>query len=299
MKNVTCVLHHHVGTESAYEAGLNITTSPSAYTAQIDWLSARYTFISLEQLLSGELPQKPLLLTFDDAFQSVLDTVRAVLAPRGIPSVFFINPALVEEGGISLDSVLAWATHTAGFVEVCRILDLPERTDLGEIVVQDMAALGSAKRQQIIRILIDKLGRPNLTPRAPLITAEGVRELKSLGVEIGNHTNTHVHCRSLSAGERETEIVEAKARLEALSGQKVRSLSIPYGHENDLTPEVLDCARASGHEAIFLVHSRTNLRRLAPDIWYRTSLHNETPQQLRKEISTKPLLRTLKNMLLG
>lgn len=299
MKNLTCVLHHHIGAESAYEAGLNIATDLSAYKAQIDWLAAQYTFVSLEHLLSGDLPKKPLLLTFDDAFQSVLETVCEVLAPKGIPSVFFINPGLVEDGAISLDSMLAWSTHTAGFDEVCKILDVPLRSSLGDIIVQDMSALGSAERQQVIETLTDKIGRPDLSNRAPLITADGVRELQSLGVEVGNHTNTHVHCRSLSKQEQENEIVEAKTRLEDLSGQKVRSLSIPYGHENDLTESVLECARASGHEAIFLVHSRTNLRRPAPDIWYRTSLHNETPQQLKMEISTKPLLRTLKNMVLG
>lgn len=299
MKNVTCVLHHHIGAESEFETGLNIATDVSAYAAQIAWLGDRFDFISLEQLLSGDLPKKPLLLTFDDAFQSVLDSVRTVLTPKGIPSVFFINPSLVDAGSISLDSMLAWATHKVGFGETCKMLNLPHRDTLGEIILQDMAKRGAAERQQVIATLIDGIGAPDLSNRAPLIDAQGVRDLKSLGVEVGNHTHSHVHCRSLSAAEREDEIVSAKKRLEEMSGQKVRSFSVPYGHENDLTDSVLDCARASGHEAIFLVHSRANIRRPAPDIWYRTSLHNETPQQLKMEVSTKPLLRTIKTMVLG
>lgn len=110
---------------------------------------------------------------------------------------------------------------------------------------------------------------------------------------------SHVHCRSLSAEEREEEIVASKARLEDVSGHRVRSLSIPYGNECDLTDGVLECARASGHEAIFLVHSRSNRWRPADDVWYRTSLHYEAPAQLRTEIRTKPLLRTIRKMALG
>lgn len=299
MKNVTCILHHHIGEESEYEAGLNVTTSVSAYEAQIDWLSRHYNFVSLEDLLTGDLPKKPLLLTFDDAFHSVLENVRTVLAPKGIPSVFFINPALIGDDAVSLDSMLAWATYQAGFAEVCKTLNIPLRSGLGDIISKDMSKLGSAQRQRVIQKLIEQMGQPDLSTRASLISADGVRELQSLGVEIGNHTQTHVHCRSLSEEEMEDEIVNSKKALEGVSGQKVRSLSIPYGHENDLTDDVLNCARASGHEAIFLVHSRTNLRRPAPDIWYRTSLHNEAPQQLKAEVRTKPMLRTIKSLVLG
>lgn len=299
MSNVTCVLHHHIGPETPFEAGLNVASDRKAYEAQINWMSENFNFISLDQLLSGDLPDRPLLLTFDDVFRSVLDVVREVLAPNGIPSVYFINPGLFENDGISLDSALAWATGLAGTEAVCRLLDLPARNDLSAIVVSDMAALGAQARREVVAKLLSEYGLPDLGARAPILAPEDLRELVSLGVEIGNHTMTHVHCRSLSAREREVEIVDAKARLEALCAQPVRSLSIPYGHEDDLTRDVLDCARSSGHEAIFLVHARANWRRPAKDIWYRVSLHDEAPGDLRVALSVKPHLRTIKKVFLG
>lgn len=291
---VTCVLHHHIGVESPFEAGLDITTSRDAYEAHIEWMEQRYNFISLDQLLSGDLPPKPLLLTFDDVYRSVLDVAREVLAPRGIPSVFFLNPGLLEDGAISFDSTLAWAANTAGIGAVCRLLGLPERASVGEVVAEDMATLGAAERAGVKDRLLQEYGPPDLSVRAPLISAGDLTELVSLGVEIGNHTMTHVRCRSLSEEEREIEIVQAKAKLEELSAQNIRSFSIPYGYEDDLTDAVLQCARSSGHSAIFLVHARDNWRRPESDVWYRTSLRNEHPHELRKMVSIMPFLRMVK-----
>ena len=84
-----------------------------------------------------------------------------------------------------------------------------------------------------------------------------------------------------------------------MSGQKIRSFAMPYGHEDDLTPPVLEALRRSGHKAIFLVHGRMNTFRPHKDVWYRVSLHNETPDILNRELSYLPMLRTIKKKVVG
>ena len=79
----------------------------------------------------------------------------------------------------------------------------------------------------------------------------------------------------------------------------MRAFSVPYGNQADLTAPVLAAARQSGHRAIFLVHARSNARRPAPDVWYRTSLHDETPGQLRMKLAVLPALRSLRQRLAG
>ena len=295
MPPVTCVLHHHIGAEGPFEQGLGIASTPQAYAAQIEWMAARYDIISLDQLLSGDLPRRPLLLTFDDAFRSVVDVVRDVLAPRGLPCVYFVNPGLLEPEAISLDSTLAWAANTVGLERLCAALDLPVRDSVGQLVVQDMAAHGATRRAEIRDKVLADFGPPDLAARAPLMVPEDLAELVSLGAEIGNHTLSHVHCRSLSSSEIETEIVASKARLETLCGHPVRAFSVPYGHEAELTETVLEALRASGHAAIFLVHARSNRWQAAPDVWYRTSLHDEAPATLPRKLAHLPFLRSLKH----
>lgn len=79
----------------------------------------------------------------------------------------------------------------------------------------------------------------------------------------------------------------------------LRLVSIPYGNEKNLTPEVLKTIRGSGHEAIFLVHARSNRLRPADDIWYRVSLHNEKPSELSRKLDILPPIQSLKKMILG
>lgn len=295
--SLVCTLHHHIGTEGPFELGLNIASARDAFEAQVDQLQRDYDVIDLDTLLNGRLPRRPLLMTFDDAFRSVLDAARDVLAPRGVPAVYFINPALVgapgREEAISLDSALAWAANTAGLERLCAAIGIEPCGSLSELIGEEMARRGAEARMTIRAQILDAFGPPDLSVRAPLLREEDLPALRSLGVEIGNHTMTHVHCRALSESERAVEVVEAKARLEALAGAEVRSFSVPYGNERDLTPEMLKVLRASGHRAIFLVHARSNMRRPAPDLWYRTSLHNERPQDLAKKLRYLPLARTL------
>jgi peptidoglycan/xylan/chitin deacetylase (PgdA/CDA1 family) len=162
-----------------------------------------------------------------------------------------------------------------------------------------MCNFGAVKREAFKAQVLEAVGPPDLSLRAEQLLPQDLSEMAALRVDIGNHTTNHVHCRSLSPEEMEHEIVLAKAQLEAMSGVPVRSFSIPYGHEADLTAETLKVVRESGHEAIFLVHSRSNMIRPAPDIWYRTSLHNERPGQLPRVLKHLPLIRTVKHRLLG
>lgn len=292
-------LHHHIGREGPFEQSLGIATSPQAFERQIERLARDHDVIDLDTLLSGRLPRRPLLLTFDDTYRSVLDAGKQVLARRGLPGLVFLNPGILGAGALSLDQTLAWATGKAGLAEVCRALDLPVVDSLGALVVGAMSRFGAAARATLKDRLIAAFGPPDLTQRLPLLTAPEVAEFAGLGLEIGNHTMTHVHCRALSAEERRQEISESKQCLEAMSGRPVRAFSVPYGNQADLTAPVLEAVRQSGHQAIFLVHARSNVRRPAPDIWYRTSLHDETPGQLPVKLVVLPALRSLRQRLAG
>ena len=292
-------LHHHIGQEGPFEQGLGIATPEAAFERQIARLARDYDIIDLDMLLSGKWPRRPLLLTFDDTYRSVLDAGKRVLARQGLPGVVFLNPGILGAGALSLDQTLAWATGKVGIGEVCKRLDLPVAESLGALVVGAMSRFGAEARARIKESLLQAFGPPDLTRRLPLLSAQEVAEFAGAGLEIGNHTMTHVHCRALSAEERVQEISEAKQRLEALSGRPVRAFSVPYGHQADLTAPVLEAARHSGHQAIFLVHARSNAHRPAPDIWYRTSLHDETPRQLRMKLVVLPTLRSLRQRLSG
>jgi peptidoglycan/xylan/chitin deacetylase (PgdA/CDA1 family) len=68
---------------------------PARFAEQLDYLSERgWNFVSLEQVITAfdggpSLPERAVLLTFDDAYADLLHTASPVLSERGIPAVAF------------------------------------------------------------------------------------------------------------------------------------------------------------------------------------------------------------------
>jgi peptidoglycan/xylan/chitin deacetylase (PgdA/CDA1 family) len=127
------------------------------------------------------------------------------------------------------------------------------------------------------------------------LTSKQLCELASFGFEIGNHTYSHVHCRSLSLEELGTEVDRNKAELEAVSGTKVRSFSQPYGSSTDLTHELAQHLERSGHKAVFLSESVANPRGADPFHLDRVSTRAESNDTFFFEIEVLPRLRAVRN----
>ena len=86
-----------------------------------------------------------------------------------------------------------------------------------------------------------------------------------------------------------------KAELEALSGTKVRSFSLPYGSSTDLTRDLAEHLERSGHKAVFLSESVANPRGADPFHLDRVSTRAESDDTFFFEIEVLPRLRAVRN----
>lgn len=301
MSAVTAVLYHNIAeAETPFEAGIRVTTRPETFENHLKFYEKNYDVIDLDTLLSGRLPKRPLLITFDDCYRSVLPAVREHMAPRSMPSVFFVNPSLVG-GGISIDNLVVRAANVHGLAAVCQALDLRlEDHATAAALIANVLSVSTAKQRNAIKRRLEiafPISDAEMATRSPMLQPEDFPELRRLRVEIGNHTANHVHCGALDPAEYAEELLSAQTDLERLSGGPVRSFSVAYGDERDLPPPVLKTLRDSGHQAIFLVHARSNMIRKAPDIWYRVSFRDEDVSKLPMRLGLLPLMRTAKSLL--
>jgi peptidoglycan/xylan/chitin deacetylase (PgdA/CDA1 family) len=297
---LTCVAYHHFESVcSEATSHLGISTPPEVFAAHLDHFQAHYDIIGLDELLTGPMPGRPLLITIDDAYRSVRDVAAPMLAARRIPAVLFANPVTISGPRVPLDNLMSLAACKLGMSELSRMVagePVPGAT-VGNLIASCIAPLSLRQREDLRH---DLLGRLSVEERRLhrlldlFLTPKQLVELQDFGIEIANHTATHVHCRALSADELATEITGGKAMLEQLTGRPVRAFSFPYGNEQDATPPVLELLRATGHHAQFLVHARSNALRPAPDVWYRTSLTDEAASFLPLKLGLLPRLRTLK-----
>ncbi len=73
----------------------------SEFKEDLDFFLRHYKPLGLSDLLvslknDGTLPKKSFLLSFDDGFREIYDTVAPILREKGVPATFFLNSAFLD-----------------------------------------------------------------------------------------------------------------------------------------------------------------------------------------------------------
>jgi peptidoglycan/xylan/chitin deacetylase (PgdA/CDA1 family) len=298
---VRTLLYHHIAEQDdEYINHLGIRVHPDNFTWQLDLFARDYDVIDLETALSGKLPKRPLLITFDDAYRTVLDVAAPMLKERGLPAVFFLSSEIVSGNGLMLDNLINLLANKIGIsaLETDITGAKPQHGNVPHLISEVIANLPYEERIGLSDKLCSKYG---LNPTALrqesnlYLEAHEVPELKKFGFDIGCHTGTHAHCGSLDTNAADIEIIQAKRHLEEMSGRPVRVFSYPYDiPANDSALKVI---RSAGFQAEFLVSSRAMSRKHVGPIWYRTSVKAPDPKSLFVDIEVLPRLRAIKHSL--
>lgn len=306
--SLRCVLFHHIAdTESSFTRGLNVTTSRTSFETALKFLTRHYTPVRLQDVLAAPdsryLPSRPVLLTFDDSYASIAEVAAPLCWKYGVPAVFFINAACLDGREWALDNLICHVANVFGFNAI---------NDLIRAVLGDGARTVSSL-SEIFASLLPEMSLERRTafrealaasvPEEPAgmglyLTRQQLRTLPACNFEIGNHTYTHVHCRVLSHATLRCEVDKNRAELEAVSGTKVRSFSVPYGSAADLTTDLRAHLGRSGHSAVFLSESVANCDGRKVFQFDRVSARANNDPDLFAQIEVLPRLRAVRNRLL-
>jgi peptidoglycan/xylan/chitin deacetylase (PgdA/CDA1 family) len=306
-----CVVFHNISDQQTpFTAGIRVSISPKKFEAALRFLTAHYTPVSLEDVLTESdghgLPPRPILVTFDDAYASVAEWAAPLCKQYGVPAVFFVNAAFLDNQRLAPDNLICYVANVLGIETVKAAIraapgnESREVNSLSEVFGAYLPTISLAEREVFLDALrhLSGTSERTLAKEANLyLTARQLRELTSFNFEIGNHTYTHLHCRSFSQDDFIAEVDGNKAELEALSGTKVRSFSLPYGSSRDLTDELAKHLERTGHQAVFLSQSVANSTR--PDMFHldRVSTGAGSDDALFFEIEVLPRLRVIRNRL--
>jgi peptidoglycan/xylan/chitin deacetylase (PgdA/CDA1 family) len=299
---VVVVYHDLSGVSSPLTAGLGVTTQPEVFRRHVRYFAQNFDLITAADLAAGTLPPRPLLITFDDVYRSVIDVAAPILREAGAPAIWFLNPQSVDAETIPLDNLLSWAAAEFGLAAVAELLGAKGHTGHGIsfLIANYLPRLHYRQVSEIRLSLCTMLGVSEQAFRREsklFVTAAEIPTLREYGIDVGNHSLSHRFFRGLTPDELTLEIAQSRDMLERISGQRVSQLAVPYGNAADLTRNALAAARASGHEAIFLVHARHNGFRPAQDIYYRIDAGTASPASLGSAVNVLPLMRSAWSML--
>jgi len=307
--SLRCVVFHNISAaDSPFTGGMNVSITPKKFEAALRFLTTYYTPVRLQDVLSDSdgraLPRRAVLVTFDDAYASVAGYAAPLCRQLGVPAVFFVNAAFLDNQRLAPDNLVCYVANVLGMETIrsaARAVqgsDAPELRSLSEVFTRFFPAVSLAEREVFLEALRQLAGidESRMAREAGMyLTSKQLRDLASFDFEIGNHTYTHVHCRSLSPEEFGSQVDRNKAELEALSGTKVRAFSQPYGSSKDLTRDLAEHLERSGHKAVFLSESVANSRGADPFHLDRVSTRAESDDTLFFEIEVLPRLRAVRN----
>ncbi|MGB7263957.1 MAG: polysaccharide deacetylase family protein [Terracidiphilus sp.] len=309
--SLRCVVFHHISaTQSPFTTGMSVTATPQEFERTLRFLTTHYCPVRLEDVLTNcdgrGLPSRALLVTFDDAYGSVAEYAAPLCKRLGAPAVFFVNAAFLDNQRLAPDNLLCYVANAFG-IEVINTAIRTACSDkattvgsLSDVFGIFLPTLTLAERDAFLEVLRELAGiNERLTAQEAglYLTAEQLRGLKSFDFEIGNHTYTHTYFRSLSPQDFASEIDRNKEELETISATNVRSFSQPYGSSKDLTAELRDHLKNSGHRVVFLSESVANPR--IPDLFRldRINSRARNDKTLFLEIEVLPRLRAIRNQI--
>jgi peptidoglycan/xylan/chitin deacetylase (PgdA/CDA1 family) len=305
MREIVIVLYHHIAEcNDRLTNQLAVSTKPDVFEKHVRYFAKNFDLVSATDLLSGSLPRRALLVTFDDAYRSVLEIGAPILSTVKAPSLFFINPATVASSTLPIDNVLSFGVEELGLTKVLSLLKAEHSkiSSTGQLIATIISSMTKTEIVEAKHRIFSAVGVSEAAIRSASGLFLGPADIKALGparVEVGNHSMNHLFLRSLSVHELKEEIAESRDVLERLSGQTIKNFSVPYGNRQDATDQVLNIARSSGHKAIFLVHAKSNRFRPSKDIYYRISLGNTSPERVPLELLAMPILRSFRDLVQG
>jgi peptidoglycan/xylan/chitin deacetylase (PgdA/CDA1 family) len=291
------VLYHHVAEHaSSLVDRLAVTTPPDVFEAHVRRMARDYQVVSLDEVLSGELPRRALLITFDDGYRSIAEVALPILRQLGLPSVFFVTGECLRRDSPPLDNLLSHLCTSVGIGRVGAALNpYGRRTGTFPQLLDLVAAMPYERRLAVGDELAEHfhLDEARLRDESRMfLDPEDLTGLAAYGCEVANHSRTHVYCRSIvDETSAHTELVEHARRLESLTGRPVRAFSYPYGRRDDATPMVERVLRESGHEAMFLAESRPHLTGPFGRLWNRVTLDGCPTWRVALDLEFKPALR--------
>lgn len=227
---------------------------PERFAAQLDFLAAELAPVSLERLIAaldgGEpLPQRAVLVTFDDGERSLFEAGLPLLAERAVPAAAFVVAGLIGTSTPPwwVEAEALAARRDAG--EPGR--GSPRLAGSGPGLVRALKRLPDEERRHTLDELRATAAAP--PPAVPQLTAAELRALEAGGVAVGSHTWSHPilpRCGDAAVGE---EIRRAHEALTAALGRPPLAFAYPNG---DADPRAERELAALGYRAAFLFDHR-------------------------------------------
>lgn len=218
--NILLPYHHTVSNNYLpHIKGLYNYKNTNQFEKDIDWLLLNFNAVHPYQvsefiLQDKPLPKKSFLLSFDDGFREVHDVIAPMLYKKGVPALFFINPAFID------NKELFYRCKLSLVIEKIK----SDKNLLSKLShhLQMQSKDWTTVRNKILQIhypekdKADELGRVAeidfqnfLETQQPFLTTTQIASLIKQGFVFGGHSMDHPHYKFLNDGEQFSQTIDS------------------------------------------------------------------------------------------
>jgi peptidoglycan/xylan/chitin deacetylase (PgdA/CDA1 family) len=221
----TLLPYHHLVSDSdvLHVKHLYSYKNIAQFTEDLEHLLKYFRPVAVSEVVDAvasgrKMPENAFLLSFDDGFREVYDVIAPILSSRGVPAIFFINPAFLD------NRELFYRCKISLVIE-----GLNQKKNNGTVLTASAAILGKAasstfeelvaavkKITQLDKGLLESLAvllelsfDDYLRENKPFLTTDQVRQLSGKGFSIGAHSWDHPYYQLVSPEEQQRQTMDS------------------------------------------------------------------------------------------
>lgn len=223
------------------------------FALDIDKLLKRFKPISLQDAIAlerrgGINKEKYFLLSFDDGFKEAEEIIAPLLYKKGVPAIFFINPAFID------NKELFYRCKISLIIEGLQNIKSNDNlvNEYCNLFNEDKPGAFSGLIQRIKRInnendaIIDKITEKlnlsysnYLQEQKPFLTTVQVKKLISMGFFIGGHSWNHPYYKLLNIEEQIRQTMNSVKFVKGNFDMPYSLFSFPHS-DNDVAQQFFE-----------------------------------------------------------
>lgn len=271
---LTVVMYHYIRDLKNSRYPLIKGLDVNLFKGQIEYLQKHYNFVTIEQIIAAYnnqfvLPNKSVLLTFDDAYVDHFTNVFPILYKKKIQGAFFPPVKAVTEHTVldvnkihfilastnisslltEIEKHIQYYKHQYNlnsFEEYFNRLAIANRFDSKEVIFVKrllQVELEETLRNRITDQLFSKFvsSDEGAFSRELYMSEDQLCCMISCGMHVGAHGYDHYWLGSLSEAKQQVEIEKSINFIQRIGGDiSTWTICYPYGNYNEITTELLN-----------------------------------------------------------
>lgn len=288
-KKLLRILTYHRVADPAKNPELNpriISATPTLFAQQMQYLSGSYNVVSMEQALDAilfqkKLPERAVLITFDDGYFDFKDEAWPILKKLKLPATVFVPTSYPGQPNRFFwwDRLYAAFTRTTetrlqiSELEQLALGNYEQRLQSLKLVQNHVKTLPDNDAVNLIAEICGRLGVESAVKLATM-DWDQLRTLAREGVTLGAHTRTHPLLTRLTADAARQEIKGSYDDLKREIGDILPVFAYPNGNHDQTIVDIL--IEENLKLAVTVIDGFNDVNRADPLRLHRTEITRRT-----------------------